>query len=116
MTADHFHARSGNARLVRKKRAQLGVCLAAFRRRRNPDLQRAIRKLARDFGFRTLRQHLYPQRRWKALGDPLLEQLMHTEPDWRYFAGSLSWYPPEQRKFRRRRTLPLQYGQRAASY
>lgn len=108
MAADHFHPRRGNTGLVRKKRAQLGICLAAFRRRRNPDPQRSVRKLARDLGFRTLREYLYPERRWKTLGDPLLQQFMHIEPDWRYFAGALSWYPPSQRKYRGRRVLPLQ--------
>ncbi len=93
MAADDFYLGGGNSGFPRKERAKLGIRLASLWRRGHPDLQRAVRQLAHDFGFRTLRDYLYPEHRRAPLGETLFEELMHgtapgaIAPWWDYIEG-----------------------------
>ncbi len=78
MPTNDFHFRLRYANLARKKRAQLGVCLAALRRGGDPDFQRTVRELARNFGFRTLRGYLHRKRRRWPLREALFQELMQS--------------------------------------
>jgi hypothetical protein len=118
VSADNFNLRDRHSHFAGKKRAQLGICLAALRGRRDADLQRSVRELARDFGFRTLGRYLHPQRRRPRVSDPLLEEFMHggVRGGWRpRFAQSIelrclppAWWPNQRRCSWWRRTAGVE--------
>ena len=95
MPADHFNLGRRDPNLARKERAQLGICFASLRRCGDFHLQGAIRQLARDFGFRTLRGHLDAERRRRPLADALLQEFMHGLRAWESGANPRPVWAPE---------------------